>query len=195
MSAALDLAESAPSVEAIFREHAPYVWRVLRRLGVEEGDAEDVCQEVFLVVHRRLDSFDRTCALRTWLYGICIRAASDHRRRPHRRRESPAGDELPEVGSPAAQEDEVDRRRARDRLDAALDALDDAKRAVFVLYEIEGLLMPEVATIVGCPLQTAYSRLHAARKIVTGLLVRGEAEPGGTDGAREAGKGRRRSGG
>lgn len=177
MSAAPSLAESAPSFEDVFREHAPYVWRALRRLGVREADAEDVCQEVFLVVHRRLDGYHGGSTLRTWLYGICLRAASDYRKRAHRRRESPAGDDLPDVRAPADQEEQLDRRRARDRLDEALDALDEAKRAVFVLYEIEGLQMPEVAAVVGCPLQTAYSRLHAARKIVTERLAPAGAEP------------------
>jgi len=162
---------SALTVDAIFREHAPYVWRVLRRLGVHEADAEDVCQEVFVVVHRRLADFNGACAVRTWLYGICARTASDYRKKPHRRRERPAGDALPDVGSPACQEEEIQMRRARDRLDAALDALDEGKRTVFVLYEIEGLSMAEVVEAIGCPLQTGYSRLHAARKIVTGLLT------------------------
>ena len=173
MSAA-SIVEIAPTFEAIFREHAPYVWRALRRLGVRDVDLEDMCQDVFLVVHRRLSTFHGGSSIRTWLYGICIRAASDYRRRPHRAREAPAGDELPEVPAAPEQEDIVERSLARDRLDDALDALDEAKRAVFVLYEIEGLLMPEVAEAVGCPLQTAYSRLHAARKIVTDLLTQGQ---------------------
>lgn len=187
MSAAVDLTEPALTVEAIFREHAPYVWRVLRRMGVHEADAEDVCQEVFVVVHRRLGDFDGACAVRTWLYGICVRTASDYRKRPHRRRERPAGDALPEVGSDAAQEDDLERRRARDRLDAALESLDEAKRAVFVLYEIEGLSMAEVVLAIGCPLQTGYSRLHAARKIVMERLAPRDADE------REAAGGLRRS--
>lgn len=176
MSAALDLADSALTVEVIFREHAPYVWRVLRRLGVGEDDVEDACQEVFVVVHRRLSSFDRACAVRTWLYGICARVASEHRRKAQRRREAPAQDELPEIGSPAAQEDALEERRARDRLDLALSELDDDKRAVLVLYEIEGLTMQEVAEALGCPLQTAYSRHQAARKIVVRKLTQADGE-------------------
>ena len=174
MSHALQV-EGAPSLEAIFREHAPYVWRALRRLGVHERDVEDICQDVFLVVHRRLDSFHGGSAVRTWLYGICIRSASDYRKRQHRHRESPAGDDLPEVSAEPEMEEAVERRLACDRLDEALDVLDDVKRAVFVLYELEGVLMPEVAEAVGCPLQTAYSRLYAARKIVTEHLLQGEA--------------------
>ena len=138
----------------------PYVWRVLRRLGVGESDVEDVTQEVFIVVLRRLADFEGRSSLRTWIYGICIRTASDYRKRAHRRHEratdSPGTDIAVEDRSFAA-------REARAELDAILSVLDDDKRAVFVLYEIEQLDMNEVATAIGCPLQTAYSRLHAAR--------------------------------
>lgn len=156
---------------AIFREHAPYVWRVMRRLGVREADAEDLCQEVFVVVHRRLGDFEERSSMRTWIYGIAIRVASDHRRRAHVRRERPA-EEVPEERRSAPQIAELERGQARALLDAALRELDDEKRAVFVLYEIEGLGMKEVAEAVGCPLQTAYSRLHAARKRVTETIER-----------------------
>ena len=60
----------------IFREYAPFVWRGLRRLGVPECDVEDVCQEVFVVVHRKLGDFEGRSSLRTWIYGICARTAS-----------------------------------------------------------------------------------------------------------------------
>ncbi|WP_437974045.1 sigma-70 family RNA polymerase sigma factor [Sorangium sp. So ce295] len=73
------------TLEEIFEENAAYVWRVLRRLGVGEADVEDVCQEVFLTVHRKLDTFDGSSALRTWLYGICLRLASEYRQRRRRR--------------------------------------------------------------------------------------------------------------
>jgi RNA polymerase sigma-70 factor (ECF subfamily) len=164
--------------ERIFQEHAPYVWRALRRLGVAEADADDVCQDVFIVVHRKLDTY-RTGALRTWLYGICLRVSSEYRRRPYRRREEVV-DAVPDAGVDAPQEDEVERRRALARLDGALDLLDDDKRAVFVLFELEQVPMAEVAEAAGCPLQTAYSRLYAARKIVEAALApvsRGAAPP------------------
>lgn len=164
-------AQPIPRFAEIFREHAPYVWRVMRRLGVREADAEDLCQEVFVVVHRRLPEFEGRSSLRTWIYGIAIRVASDHRRRAHVRRERPT-EELPEERRSAPQMKELEREQARALLDAALSELDDDKRAVFVLYEIEGLEMKEVAEAVGCPLQTAYSRLHAARKRVTEAVER-----------------------
>src|SRR4051812_1143348 len=77
----------AVTVAEVFREHAPFVWRALRRLGVREADVEDACQEVFVVVHRRLADFEGRSSVRTWVYGICVRVASDWRKRAHVRRE------------------------------------------------------------------------------------------------------------
>jgi RNA polymerase sigma-70 factor (ECF subfamily) len=155
----------------VFRENAPYVWRVLRRLGVREADVEDLCQEVFVVVHRKLPEFEGRSSVRTWIYGICVRVASDHRRRAHVRREQPT-ENLPEEPHSAPQIKDLEREQARALLDRALADLDDDKRAVFVLYEIEQLDMKAVAQAVGCPLQTAYSRLHAARKRVEEIIHR-----------------------
>ena len=159
----------------VFAENAPYVWRALRRLGVREADVEDVCQEVFLVVHRRLADFEGRASVRTWLYGICLRAASSYRRRPHRMREEIASTP-PEESIPAPQDDDLERKRALARLDVALDELDDDKRAVFVLYELEQLSMAEIAEATGCPLQTAYSRLHVARRLVEASIERAQKE-------------------
>jgi RNA polymerase sigma-70 factor, ECF subfamily len=172
----IDLAEAgvrdAAGFARVFQEHAPYVWRALRRLGVADADADDVCQEVFIVVHRKLATFHGG-SIRTWLYAICIRVASEHRRRPYRRREQVV-EAVPEEGMAAPQEDDLDRRRALTTLDRALDQLDDDKRAVFVLFELEQLSMVEVAEATGSPLQTAYSRLYAARKIVEAALARAQ---------------------
>lgn len=164
-----DPARSAIAFEQVFAEHAAFAWRALRRLGVPEADVEDVCQEVFLIVHRRLGTFEARSSVRTWVYGICVRVASDHRRRLRRAREE-SWASPPEESIPPPQDQELERRRALATLDAALDALDDDKRAVFVLYEIEELPMSEVAEVVGCPLQTAYSRLHAARRRIEASL-------------------------
>jgi RNA polymerase sigma-70 factor (ECF subfamily) len=154
---------AVPSFAEIFREHAPFVWRVLRKLGVREADVPDLCQDVFVVVHRKLGEFEGRAALRTWIYGICARTASDFRRRAHVRREQ-ATDRPPEDRQSAPQPSDLERRRVRALLEDALDALDDDKRAVFVLYEIEELSMSEVAEALSVPLQTAYSRLYAARR-------------------------------
>jgi RNA polymerase sigma-70 factor (ECF subfamily) len=158
-------------VEGLFRDYGAFAWRVLRRLGVAERDVEDVCQEVFVTVHRRLPSFEGRSSAQTWLYGICVRTAADYRKRAIHRREVPVKEPY-EGAIDANQESDTALREARATLDRILDALDDDKRAVFVLFEIEELPMTEVAIAVGCALQTAYSRLHAARRDVKAAMHR-----------------------
>lgn len=167
-----------PSMREIFDAHAAYIWRTLRHLGIPESDIEDLCQEVFVTVHRKLGDFAGRSTLRTWIYGICLRVASDHRRKAHVRRERTAEDPARDV---AEQRDlgPDQRHEQRALVETLLSCLDHDKRAVFVLYELEGFSMKEVAEIVGCPLQTAYSRLHAARDR---LLV--EAKSTGLGGGR-----------
>lgn len=168
--------DELPALAEIFREYAPFTWRALRRLGIPEADVEDVCQEVFVVVHRKLGDFQGRSSLRTWIYGICARTASDYRRSGRVRREI-VTDAPPEAVHDPSQHDVVALRQARATLDRILDQLDDDKRSVFVLYEIEELTMAEVAEALACPLQTAYSRLHAARKIVEAAVQ--QARQGG----------------
>jgi RNA polymerase sigma-70 factor (ECF subfamily) len=165
------MAASRPTLRQVFDEHAAFVWRTLRHLGVPESDIEDSCQDVFVAIHRKLDGFEGRSSLKTWIYGICLRVASDRRRRAHVRRELPVAD-LPSRAVEPTQVDDYERGRARALLSALLDQLDEDKRAVFVLYEIEGLPMKEIAKAVGCPLQTAYSRLHAARRLVLAAAQR-----------------------
>lgn len=170
---------AASTVREVFDEHAGYVWRTFRHLGIPEADVPDLCQEVFVVVHRKLGEFEGRSSVKTWLYGICVRVAADHRRRAHVRNEraqSDAGEQLASSSSFGAEA----RLAARAELQALLAELDDDKRTVLVLYELEGLTMKEIAEILGCPLQTAYSRLHAARarllEMVTAARERG-SEP------------------
>jgi len=158
---------AVPGFAEIFRTYSGFVWRVLLRLGVAESDVDDVAQEVFLGVHRNLSSFE--------IYGICHRRAIDYRRRAMARPEL-ATDEPPDVGTDAEQEEGLDLGLARSKLNQLLDSLDEEKRSVFVLFEVEGIPMEEVAEIVGCPLQTAYSRLYAARKKVEALAQRMRAQ-------------------
>lgn len=173
--------ESAPEERAraprldfaeVFREHGEFVLRSVRRMGVPASDVEDVAQNVFLVVHRHIATYEGRGSVKAWLFAIVRRAVADHRRSKRRRPEIPTLD--PPVGSvEAASEAELDRLRERALLDRALDALDDDKRAVFVLYELEQMSMAEVAAAVGCPLQTAYSRLYAARDRVKEMVLAG----------------------
>lgn len=155
-----------PPFEAVFAEQSRFVWRLLIRLGVQARDAADVCQEVFLVVHRRLPDFDPSqSAIRTWISGICLRAASEYRRRDPGRREV-LGEQPEPAASTAGPDANLEAQRAWEKLARVLDSMDVAKRQVFVLYELEAMLMPEIIVILDCPAQTAYSRLHAARRLV-----------------------------
>ncbi|MCL2449861.1 MAG: RNA polymerase sigma factor [Polyangiaceae bacterium] len=156
-------AERRPSFQAILAETAPMAWRALRRLGVRDADVDDVLQEVFVTVHRKLATFEGRSAVRTWVYGICVRVAADYRKQARRRRDVTVP-HPPEATTEPGQEHAASVREAMVVLDRLLDRIDDDKRAVFVLYEIEELTMAEVAAAVGCPVQTAYSRLHAARR-------------------------------
>jgi RNA polymerase sigma-70 factor (ECF subfamily) len=124
-----------------------------------------------VVVHRKLSQFSARSSVRTWVYGIAARSASEYRRRGHVKRESADGEPAQQVAEPA-QLMTIERREARAHLDAIIDQLDEAKRAVFVLFELEELPMAEVADALSCPLQTAYSRLHAARREVEAAVKR-----------------------
>lgn len=171
------LARSELSLEGIFSTYTAYVWRLLGRLGVPPRDVPDVCQEVFITVHRKLPEFEGRSSIKTWLFSICFRLAQSYRR-SYRARELPtdnlgfATEDLELENSIPSPEVQVDKQRAKALLEQALNLLDDEKRAVFVLYELEELSMPEVAEALGCPTSTAYSRLHAARKVIKTVFAR-----------------------
>lgn len=154
----------------LYVEYGPFVWRTMRRLGVRPADVEDTCQEVFLVVHSKMSDFYGG-SVRAWIFAIASRVAADYRKRAFVRREA-IGDEVPELTVPEGQTAAIERTRAIALLDAILASLDDDKREVFVLFELEQLPMQEIAAAVGCPLQTAYTRLHAARAQVTAAIER-----------------------
>lgn len=167
-----------PTAAAIFAEHAAFVLRSVRRLGVRESEVEDVAQEVFVIVHRKLHTWNGTSTLRTWLFGIALRVASAHRRKAHVRREQlDGGAHFATRSIPPEQHDALSRKELRKQLDRALDSLDESKRAVFILYELEGVPMTEIAEGLGCALFTAYGRLREAREQVRASFKRMEQTP------------------
>ncbi len=146
------------TIEALFSDYVGFVWRSLRQLGVAEADLEDQTQELFLVAHRQLAQYDVQHP-RAWLYAIARRCASGYRRRSHRRHECPV-ETLPESGDTT----DPSLRAELELLSRVFALLDAQQQEVFVLHEFEEMPMREVAEALQCPLQTAYTRLYAARR-------------------------------
>jgi RNA polymerase sigma-70 factor (ECF subfamily) len=164
----------APTLRSVYEEHARFVWLTLQRMGVWPADLDDVAHDVFVVVHRRLDSFDNTSRMTTWLFGICLRVASNHRRR---RRRTPSEAALrarmrDEAAVPASADQMVARRQDRATAERVLAELSVEKRAVFTMFEIEGLSCQEISELMGIRIGTVYSRLHAARNQIEAIVSR-----------------------
>lgn len=155
-------AVDANDFRAVYEAHFDYVYHTLRRLGVPDRDLEDLLHEVFFAFYRG-DTYDRGRPLKPWLFGIAFRVASDYRRRAQHRYEVP-GDKQDWVadGAPGADE-QVAARQRRELVQAGLAALDLDKRAVFVMHDLDGHSMPEIAAVLSAPLNTLYSRLRLAR--------------------------------
>lgn len=164
-----ETAREVPSFEEVYEQNFAFVWRSVRRLGVPVSAVDDAVQDVFVVVHRRLPTFEARASIRTWLFAIVIRVVRDYRR-AYRRKDLPVhaagGPTDPdEVAASENNPQEVAAKHEAARLmHELLDRLDDEKREVFVLSELEQMSVPEIAEAVGINLNTAYSRLRAARQ-------------------------------
>lgn len=165
-----------PAFKSVYDEHFAFVWRSLRRLGVPESDVADATQDVFLVVHRRLDEFEGRSKMTTWLYGICLRVARDRKRLAYNRRQSDD-----EAALDAAQDENTDvagdaeRRQGMRLLETLLDMLPEEQRAVFTLFELEGMGGDEIAAVLEIPTGTVHSRLRLAREAFERNLKRLQA--------------------
>ncbi|HEX9295886.1 MAG TPA: sigma-70 family RNA polymerase sigma factor [Polyangiaceae bacterium] len=167
--------------DAVYEGYFDFVWRSVRRLGVDPFAADDVVQEVFFVVHRKLGEFEGRSSLKTWLFTIVLQFVRHHRRTRRRkelRREEGQNprdpDHLPDARQPGPLEsaETADAVRLLDRL---LHELDDEKRDVFVLAELEQMTAGEIAEVVGVNANTVYSRLRAARQEFEQALARHRA--------------------
>jgi RNA polymerase sigma-70 factor (ECF subfamily) len=152
-----------PSFEQIYEDYFEFVWTMLRRFGVRSPHLEDAVQELFIVVHRRLGEFAGRSSLMTWLAAIAWRVASEERRHESRKGETdPLPEDLAANGrDPHSAAVHAEAVRLLDRL---LGELDQDKRAVFVLAELEQMSAPEISEALAVNLNTVYSRLRAARK-------------------------------
>jgi RNA polymerase sigma-70 factor, ECF subfamily len=153
-------ARTVPSFHAVYAAHFRGIWRSLRRLGVEQAQLDDAVQDVFIVVHRRLPEFDGR-SLRGWLYAIAVRVASDHRRGTALRRTVALPEKLVDPRPDPAHATELG--QSVRLLHELLGELDEPKRTVFVLGELEELTVPEIAEALGENQNTVASRLRSAR--------------------------------
>ena len=170
------------SFESVYHHYFDFVWSTTRRLGVSPGSVDDVVQEIFLVIHAKLPTLRQAHSLRSWIYGIARRTASHHHR--SQRTKTTKGEAF-------AIEADVQRSTIPTPLDATeqndqvkllwslLEKLDPLKREVFILAELEEMTAPEIAEGLEIPLNTAYSRLRAARQAFEELLARTQAENAG----------------
>lgn len=148
----------------IFREHFRFVCVSLRRLGVHERDVEDVAQEVFVTLHRKLDTYDSAHSMRVWLFGICVRAAAAQRRLARNRRqvhEDPPSEIAADRPLP---DDELAAEQDRRLVLKALDGIAPERRTVFVMYDLNEFTVAEIAETLSIPVNTVYSRLRTARE-------------------------------
>jgi RNA polymerase sigma-70 factor, ECF subfamily len=169
-SANLEAVEAPVTFDEAYKTCFAFVYRTVRRLGVREASVDDVVQEVFLVVHRRLDRYEPRVPFRGWVYGILSHVVRTHRR-TIRRKELPFEASEMEAAqtiavAPASLEPArlAEQHEALSLLLRLLDKMDEDKREVLVLSELEQMTVPEIADTIGANLNTVYSRLKAAKK-------------------------------
>jgi RNA polymerase sigma-70 factor (ECF subfamily) len=171
-------AEPAETLELsdVYKAHHRFVWRSVARLGVPDERLADAVHDVFVVVARRLHEYEGRASIRTWLFAIALRVAQGIRRdraREFRRRERFEREPKP----PAEPHARADAARTLREL---LLGLDEDKRAVFIMAELEGMTAPEISAVVGCKVNTVYSRLRLARAELQRTIERQRAREGGS---------------
>jgi RNA polymerase sigma-70 factor, ECF subfamily len=165
--------------DRVYSSELPFVYSFLYRLGARGHDIEDLAHDIFVTAIRRWETYDVAKPVRPWLFGIAFRVMSDFRRRARTQREEPG--EVPELpDEESAGERRVEQREARELIDEALESLEPERRAVFIMYELEGIPAADISDTMGAPLATTYSRLRIGREEFTAAvrriqLRRGEA--------------------
>ena len=144
-----------------FQAELDYIHRTLRRLGTSSSETDDLGQEVFLVLHKRWPEYDRSRPLRPFLFGIAFRIAAAHHRK--HKREVPF--EIVEVSATdPGPDDALQSKQARALVLAALERIPLPRRAVLVMHDLDDVPVEDVASVLGIPRFTVYSRLRKARR-------------------------------
>jgi RNA polymerase sigma-70 factor (ECF subfamily) len=155
-------AASATPFEGFFRRNHDFVWRNLRRLGVETAVVDDALQDVFVTAHRRIGQLRADASERAWLYTILRRVAFRYRRSAKRRRRKI--DALETVAPSEHRDHTAESFDARRFMHGFLEGLGDKRGPVFAMVELEGMSAPEVADALGLKVNTVYSRLRLGRE-------------------------------
>jgi RNA polymerase sigma-70 factor (ECF subfamily) len=172
----------APSPENLFRDYAPRVYNLARRMLGNDADAEDVTQDVLLQVLRKLDTFRGQSAFPTWLHRVTVNAALAHRRKRALRdehRDHDPFDRFEDNGhmakpvrpwSVAPDQAALD-RETHELIEAAIQRLPEMYRDVYVLADVEGLPNAEIGEMLGLSVAAVKSRLHRARLMMRDALA------------------------
>lgn len=160
---------------SVYEGNFSFVWRTVRRLGVDPAAVDDLVQEVFLVVHRRLRDFEGRSSIKTWLFGIVRRVVHDHRRAKSRKPATPTEDFEGVASEASTPHEATEKAEAVRLLHALLAELDDDRREVFVLAELEQMSAPEIAEATATNMNTVYTRLRAARRDFESAVARHRA--------------------
>jgi RNA polymerase sigma-70 factor (ECF subfamily) len=162
-----------PTFEQVYVQWFHEVSRWARAFGGLDADLDDLTQEVFLVVRRKLPDFDGR-NLSGWLYRIAQRTVRDYRRRAWFRALAPKKHEprTDKEVSPPDPGELAERHEAERLLAQILQKMGEARRTSFVLFEIEGYTGEEIAALEGVPVNTVWTRLHHARREFATLIAR-----------------------
>jgi RNA polymerase sigma-70 factor (ECF subfamily) len=164
-----------PPFREVYEENVELVVRTLRRTGVPASAIDDVAQEVFLAVHRALPTWEGRSSLRTWIYRVARNAALNHGRSARRRPDGAPTAGADEIAHGSADPEAIaSTHQALAALQSLLDRIDEPKREVLALIDLEELSAPEVAELLAIPLNTVYSRLRLARAELERLLAEGD---------------------
>jgi RNA polymerase sigma-70 factor (ECF subfamily) len=158
--------------DSVYAMHGAFVWRSLRALGVPASQVDDAVQDVFVVVHQKLGTFLGPAKIQTWLFEIARRVASQYRRTAGRDGLSEPLDSVAAVAGKIGTFEEASRNEASALVLSLLSELDEAKRELLVLVELEQISIPDVAALLNIPLNTAYSRVRLARRAFSAALAR-----------------------
>ena len=173
--AKVEIPDPPPTFEAVYEGYFAFVWRNVANRGVPEPAVDDVVQEVFLVVHRKLPEFEGRSSVRTWLAAIVRRVVRDHVRKRGNQRVGEPLEEEPAVMTQGPAE-ALDRKVAVALLDSLLETMSEAQREVFLLAEVEQMTSIEIGEALGVNENTVRTRLRAARRVFAAGVARHRAE-------------------